>query len=68
MAAKRRSAKDVVKEQTDLVHEIRERGVADVHSAKDVAAIHPMGKTEVLKHLLKNSTYTRDQSQEQRRK
>jgi hypothetical protein len=64
MSQKRKS--DEVKRQQDMVHELRERGILDVKSVKDVAPLHPGGMTEALKTMLKNSSYTKDQSQEQR--
>lgn len=62
----RYSPSDNYKRAQDKVHELRERGILDVRSVRDVKALHPGGLNAALDKMLAQPSATRDQSQQQR--
>jgi len=63
--AKRYSQSDQQKMATDKMHELRERGLADVHQTKDICVLHPGGLNVALDTMLSEPNATKDQTQEQ---
>ncbi len=57
--------RDDEKRAADKMHEIRERGIADVNSLRDIHVLHPGGRQVALDRMLQNPSQVRDMTQDQ---